>query len=473
MLMWPSNDAEVKILLDELQNAGHEIVYWVGERAIEHLNTRGSIFHDHYDAWDAVRAEALKDAEILPADPTLIESMFETESLILTMMNKRYDRAPVDERKHIYYTMLAYWDYVLTRTKPDVVIYNTVPHSIYTNIVYDLTKNRGLATLMFEETWVGGRLMFYKDFWHGSDEIREAIREMEGRALTPADLDPELREYYEHQKDPRGPKSPWYMQRQRAIGTGSGLWMHRARIVFRAPHLIFSRAFGLLARSMRANLRNEYEAIVQKVGLSQPYVYFPLNFQPERTTSPQGGIFHDQILAAELLAAALPEGWQLYVKEHPSQWWLRGKTRFSSARYSGYYARLAQIRGVRVVPIHTDTFTLTDRAKLVATVTGTAGLEALVRGKHALVLGFPWYRDCPGVLMARSVGECKEAFALVEGSPGVPERDVLSFLKALEKTGTRAHLVPTEGVRPYIPMTESMHAIAERLIGELQALKKA
>jgi len=38
----------------------------------------------------------------------LIASMSETESMILTMMNKHYDKAPVDDSKHIYYTMLSY-----------------------------------------------------------------------------------------------------------------------------------------------------------------------------------------------------------------------------------------------------------------------------------------------------------------------------------------------------------------------------
>lgn len=470
MLIWPSGDPEINILLDRLHNEGHRIAYWVGEHPVAHLVPRGCIFHDHYDAWDAKRAESLRDAEIPPASPALIESMIASESLILTMMNKRYDRAPVDERKHVYYTMLAYWDHVLEMVKPDVVIYNTVPHSIYSNIVYELAKKRGIHTLTFEETWVGGRLMFYRDFWKGSDGFREALKNIRKNNVELSELHPELREYYERQTGRESQRSPWYMHRQRSVGAGFGLWAHRARIAFRAPHLIFSRAFGLLVRSLRADLRSEYEALVQRAEVSRPFVYFPLNFQPERTTSPQGGIFHDQILAVETLAAALPEGWEILVKEHPSQWWLRGKTRFSSARYSGYYARLAGIPNVKLVPIHTDTFALTDNAKVVATITGTAGWEALLRGKYALVFGIPWYRDCPGVLQVRTVEECKKALALVQKNQTVPATDVLSFLKVLGQEGTRAYLVSAPNAQPGIPLEESMRAIAGRLIRELSTL---
>lgn len=471
MLMWPSGYPEMKLLLEALQHAGHEIVYWVGEKEAAHLTPATCVFHDHYDAWDAKRAQTLKAAEIPPADPTLVASMYSTESLILTMMNKRYDRAPVDERKHIYYTMLAYWNYVLERVRPDAIIYNTVPHSVYSNIAYDLAKKRGIETLMFEETWVAGRLMFYRDFWHGSSRVRAAVESARRGNVELSDLNPELREYYERQTHPKSAKTPWYMQRQRSIGAGFGLWAHRARVAFRAPHLIFSRAFGLFMRSLRVDLRSEYEAVVQRPDLSRPYIYFPLSFQPERTTSPQGGIFHDQVLAVETLAAALPEGWEIYVKEHPSQWWLRGKTRFSSARYSGYYARLAEIPRVRIVPIHIDTLSLTDNAKLVATITGTAGWEALIWGKHALVFGIPWYRDCPGILTVSNVADCKKALAFAEKSEGVPAESVLAFLKALGEHGTRAYLGPVPHAWPPIPLTESMRAIADRLTRELSALR--
>lgn len=467
VLIWPMSDPAVKILLDELRAAGHEVVYWVGEQSAAHLAPAGCIFHDHYDAWDAKPAQALAQNIFLPPSAEVIGTLYELESLILTMMNKRYDAAPVDERKHIYYTMLGYWNYVLATVKPDVVIYNTIPHSIYSNIVYELAKSKNILTLSFEETWVAGRLMLYSDFWHGSDQFRAVMRAMRERGAARSDLGPEFRDYYDLQKKPKARIVPWYMHEQRSNASGIGLWLHRARIALRSPHRIIERAAGLFARSMRSNLKKEYVPLVRTADMSQAFVYFPLNFQPERTTSPQGGIFHDQILAAETLAAALPEGWELYVKEHPSQWWLRGKTRFSSARYPGYYARIAKIPRVRLVPILTDTFALTENAKVVATINGTAGWEALLRGKHVLAFGIPWYRDCPGIFRVQSVKDCSAAFSVVQTSRGVPESDVLGFLAALEKTGTRANVGSSGSAIPVISPEDSMRAVAERLSREL------
>ena len=62
LLVWPTPALEVKILIDTLVGAGHEIVYWVGENPVAHLTPPNCIFHDHYDAWDGKPAGALKDA---------------------------------------------------------------------------------------------------------------------------------------------------------------------------------------------------------------------------------------------------------------------------------------------------------------------------------------------------------------------------------------------------------------------------
>lgn len=442
LLVWPSNEPETKILLDRLQGEGHEIVYWVGERAIEDLTPKGAIFHDHYDAWDSVRAAALKETDIPPADPALIESMYASESLILTMMNKRYNTAPVDERKHVYYSMLAYWRYVLDILKPDFVLYALVPHSIYTNVIYDLAHARGIPTLCFEDTWVADHTLAYDDFWTGSKGLRSALQQLEKKAVSENELSPRLLAYWKTHTAPHAREAPAYMKAQRTRGSGFGLLMHRAQIAGSAllSGKLFHLVLGYIRRIGKRNLRKEYARVESRAEFSVPFVYVPLSFQPERTTSPQGGIYHDQILVVETLSAALPAGWEIFVKEHPSQWWLRSKERYSSARYEGYYERLARIPNVRVIPITTDTFQLTEHAKAVAVVTGTAGWEALLRGKSPLVFGIPWWRDCAGAYRVDSVASCKEAlFAIRDGA--TPSRDsVLRFLKALDVASLPVYL---------------------------------
>jgi hypothetical protein len=114
--------------------------------------------------------------------------------------------------------------------------------------------------------------------------------------------------------------------------------------------------FDFIKRMIVPNLRGEYARVVREADWSVPFVYYPLHYQPESTTSPLGGVYHQQILLIETLAAAIPDGWEVYVKEHPLQWMYRMRERYSSVRYPGYYERIARIKNVRLVPFETNTF---------------------------------------------------------------------------------------------------------------------
>lgn len=127
----------------------------------------------------------------------------------------------------------------------------------------------------------------------------------------------------------------------------------------------------------------------QDVDLSGDFVYFPLQMQPEMTTSALGGRFRDQAYAIERLSEILPEGVRILVKENPKQSaYMRGPM---------FFHRLNRIPSVTFLPSWADTHALTASAKFVAAITGTVGWEAIRAGTPALVFGKAWYRELPGV----------------------------------------------------------------------------
>ncbi len=119
------------------------------------------------------------------------------------------------------------------------------------------------------------------------------------------------------------------------------------------------------------------------------FALFALHYQPELTTQPLGGRFGDQIRAVEELARILPESMTLFVKDHPmDQGVVRGRD---------FYRRLAQIDNVKLIPTELNSIALIKKAKWVATITGSMGLEAILRGVPAITFGYAWYNGLPGV----------------------------------------------------------------------------
>src|SRR3989344_1149351 len=216
MVMWTSKEPEIRVLTKTLQDEGHEIVYWVGMYGGEEYCPPGAIFHDHYDAWEGKPAPAYADEVFAPPSAELIGEMREVEAITLTMMNKRFDTVSVDERRHIYYSMLGYWSGVLDRLKPEAILFPSVPHTVYNYVLYELARKRGIATTMFEQSWVSDRLLMYRDFKHGSRELQAAIEKYKNKTVQEADLSEDLQKYLRTQegKEP----VPGYVTEQRKTG---------------------------------------------------------------------------------------------------------------------------------------------------------------------------------------------------------------------------------------------------------------
>jgi hypothetical protein len=131
------------------------------------------------------------------------------------------------------------------------------------------------------------------------------------------------------------------------------------------------------------------KSTIDNIDIKKKYVYFPLQLQPEMTTSMLGGLYSDQLLALEQLSSLLPDNWLIYAKENPKQ----------TPRQRGkfFFKRLKSIPKVHYLSPKINTHYLIEHSQFVSVVTGTAGWEAISGGKNVLVFGHAWYRSLPGV----------------------------------------------------------------------------
>jgi hypothetical protein len=198
------------------------------------------------------------------------------------------------------------------------------------------------------------------------------------------------------------------------------------------------RRYRRAAERKKRQLAAYYARLAQPVDLDRPFVFFALHYQPERTTSPSGGAFADQVRAVSLVAKTVPQGWHVYVKEHLGQ--LAPFWKGELSRTTQFYDDLVAIPNVRLVPLSVSPFQLTDHARAVATIAGTVGWEAINRGRPVLALGQPWYAGCEGVFSTPSLAACREVFARIEAGYKIDHAKVRLFVHVLEQQCFRGYI---------------------------------
>lgn len=127
------------------------------------------------------------------------------------------------------------------------------------------------------------------------------------------------------------------------------------------------------------------------------YVVCALQYQPEKSTCPLGGVYNDQIVMIKQIREAIPLNITIYVKEHPSQF-IYDYARYGEFyRSKEYYMEILRIPNTKLVNMDTNIFELIDNSLFVASVTGTICWEAVNRRKPALCFGKSWMQGCEGI----------------------------------------------------------------------------
>ncbi|MBG84506.1 MAG: hypothetical protein CMJ40_08175 [Phycisphaerae bacterium] len=145
----------------------------------------------------------------------------------------------------------------------------------------------------------------------------------------------------------------------------------------------------MLLPDLRRMLHLRRSIFRRAVSMEGDFVYMPLQYSPEISTLVYGYRYEDQMNLVRTLAAYLPTGCRLLVKDHMS---MMGRRPYA------FYKELESFYNVQVVSPSVSTFELLNKCRAVATNTGTPGWEGFVMGKPVLVFGDVFYRYFPNVL---------------------------------------------------------------------------
>lgn len=401
----------------------------------------------------------------------LLEQFAKAELVWLAVIDRYTHVMSVTDRRRLFRDLLEYFYRWLSEEKITAIIFPNVPHAGWNNVLYFVAKHFHIPTYILEATRLNDRVMVWEDY--------ESVEKVPADFLAGASI-----EVVKHHVDPvllaeLATDSSWMVVSDeinkdalrwsgtvgeiitliRALAMGLVKRQRPRDLLFDKPWSWWNAHFRryLLRRQARQR-RVVYEGLAKKTVPKEPYVLFFLNYQPEKTTTPMGGVFDDQLLAVRLLAHSLPTGWRLLVKEHPRQFGAHVDA--APYRSVAYYKELVSLPNVQLVSPNASTAELLTKCVATATITGSIGWQGLLAGKPAINFGRSWYAACRGCYVVSSAAEVAAAMAdLQHKDAAAIELDIYKFLAF-----ARSELIIGGNGDPYIARSQrSLEVLADSL----------
>ncbi|MDA9943700.1 capsular biosynthesis protein [Paracoccaceae bacterium] len=203
--------------------------------------------------------------------------------------------------------------------------------------------------------------------------------------------------------------------------------------------------------------------------LKSKFIYVPLHFQPERTSLPEGCEYYDQLKLVKLISKLAGTSITIAVKEHKTQF--NSALPFDQHRSKQFYQKLSKLKNVVLLSEEQNSVELIDNSLCVATITGTAGWEALCRGVPVLAFGTAWYRDCFGAFYGFEETYYKDALKKIIRGITIDKQYVDQFLLKLSRFGLNAYTTASYSQGSELSTSENIDALSTKILQIIKDMK--
>jgi hypothetical protein len=303
---------------------------------------------------------------------------------------------------------------IVEDSKPDVIVPEVGTETIRT-AAHLIGLRRDIPVLFLLYTIFPQPLRLYRDTLHAPIVPPEELRPL--AAAERSEVEAFIAAFTERAQPIRAHREPRItLGKLRELGRHVAVraLYDRDNDYLRPGYFVTNYVRKQIRRSLSTRLYRPLEAG------SRPFVYFPLHVTDDYKIRRVVPHCEHQDAIVEQVAAALPQGYDLVLKEHPlSIGW----------NPVGMLRRLSGTGNVRLVHPHTSSHELIRRSEAVAVIGSTVGLEALLYGKPVMTIGQPFYSGYGVTLDIDSLRELREAVPALLAFRPDRER-ILSFLHA-------------------------------------------
>jgi hypothetical protein len=472
-----------------------EPVYWIswnisGEEELVKSEFPETIFHGFVDAWKGVFPEETKSFKESPIDADFLNRNAFHELMAIKMMDRMDpDRHSFNfsQRQRFFRMLLRKWSGIIDEINPDIIISASIPHRVFDYALYVVAKEKGKPFLTYQPTYIKGLLIPISDIYSQPKKIDKhktsdsAIRDLSSNtqeALNMIMKDYNLAEpdyMREKKKAIRKQENDNLISKIKRISTTPQNYLKFISQLPNSSYLWFKERdknpeesewtnfdFELLknkGKRYKNKLKKYYNSLTEKPNFKDKYILVALHYQPEATSVPSGGYYADQFLMIDMLSKTIPKDWKIYIKEHRSQfypfaWGENGREKY-------FYDDILKLKNTKLISCEDDPFKLIDNSMAVATVTGTIGFEARVRGKAVLVFGNAWYGSLSSVFKINNTREAVSAIEEIKVGIKAGMKEVYSFLYHIEnKIGIEAYHYGGEKERSGVSKKKAVESLS-------------
>lgn len=357
---------------------------------------------------------------------------------------------PTSDRLGIIYTNVSFWLDLIKNYNVEVVVSREIPHFVHEYCLYIACNISKVNILMFdyvehlvrtlcinniEERGISFNSSNHEDVKKSTD-LLNILRSSHEEAIKNSEV-PKISSFWK-----KWSVSSWLNYFLRDILSIIKYSLKKSPIsilLTKKQYLRKERANHFLVRLFFFKLRFKvfslellYRKLTRLFSLDKykdkKLIVFFANYQPERTTNPDGGYFFDTLNVIKLISNSLPSDYKLLYKEHPHTFSPPYKDLYRGAlfRNKDFYTTIEKL-DVDMVPTSFDTYKLMRMSELTISINGTVLIESVVNGTPGIIFGNSWIESLPGITKINSANSLKEYFNVIEQNKNISDSDIVNI----------------------------------------------
>lgn len=335
----------------------------------------------------------------------------------------------------------GYFKYItelLEKVRPDFIIM-PLAENMTLLVVHEVAQRMKIPTLVLTPARVGDRVAIVRSIFEEWDKIFKTYEKLQSGEHK-SHYREEALKYIREFREKGGTYSSFvsqYTARQEFFES-----------IFRAPIKILTRTLRYSYHYYFGNFKNDFmyknksppklameelstiarwfalkrSKFFVKPDYKEQYVYFPLHREPEVATMLFAPFYIGQVALIENIAKSLPMHFKLYVKEHPIMFGFQPIS---------FYKRLLRVPNIRLIHPSTPSCEVVKNARLVITIAGTPGWEALLYKKPVITFGRTFYNKMDMVVKAKDVTSLPELVRDTLKNYKHDEGQLINFISAI------------------------------------------